>query len=77
MTLDSFLRAVGSGHGLFVALGVSFLAGIVACAVCPLPAASALAPSSTSLPARGAAASGAVRQSRRRRENLAMTKSAV
>ncbi len=37
ITLDEFLRAFGSGlgHGLFVALGVSFLAGILASAVCP------------------------------------------
>jgi cytochrome c-type biogenesis protein len=37
ITLDEFLRQFGSGlgHGLFVALGVSFLAGIVASAVCP------------------------------------------
>lgn len=35
MTLDEFLRQVGSGHGLSIALGVSFLAGIVASAVCP------------------------------------------
>lgn len=35
--LDEFLRGFGSslGHGLFVALGVSFLAGIMASAVCP------------------------------------------
>lgn len=35
MTLGEFLHAAGSGHGLFFALGVSFLAGIVASAVCP------------------------------------------
>lgn len=35
MTLDEFLRQVGSGHGFLVALGVSFLGGIVASAVCP------------------------------------------
>jgi hypothetical protein len=37
ITLDEFLRQFGSGlgHGLPVALGVSFLAGIVASAVCP------------------------------------------
>ena len=35
MTLEEFLRQIGSGHGLFVGLGVSFLAGIVAGAVCP------------------------------------------
>ena len=37
ITLDDFLRGFGSGlgHGLFVALGVSFLAGIMASAVCP------------------------------------------
>ena len=35
MTLDEFLRQVGSGHGLFVMLGVSLIAGIVASAVCP------------------------------------------
>jgi len=35
MTLDEFLRQVGSGHGLFVGLGISFFAGIVAGAVCP------------------------------------------
>lgn len=35
MTLDEFLRQVGSGHGVFVGLGISFLAGIVADAVCP------------------------------------------
>ncbi|HKC12344.1 MAG TPA: thiol:disulfide interchange protein, partial [Vicinamibacteria bacterium] len=37
ITLDEFLRQFGSGlgHGLFVALGVSFLAGIMASAVCP------------------------------------------
>ena len=35
MTLDAFLRQVGSGHGFLVALGVSFLGGIVASAVCP------------------------------------------
>ncbi len=37
MTLDAFLRDVGSGlgHGLLIALGVSFLAGIMASAVCP------------------------------------------
>ncbi len=33
--LEQFLREAGTGHGLFVALGVSFLAGIVASAVCP------------------------------------------
>jgi cytochrome c-type biogenesis protein len=37
MTLDAFLRDVGSGlgQGLPFALGVSFLAGIMASAVCP------------------------------------------
>lgn len=37
ITLDEFLRQFGSGlgHGLPVALGVSFLAGIMASAVCP------------------------------------------
>lgn len=35
MTLDEFLRQVGSGHGVLVALAISFLAGIVAGAVCP------------------------------------------
>ena len=35
MTLDAFLRQVGSGQGFLLALGVSFLAGIVASAVCP------------------------------------------
>jgi cytochrome c-type biogenesis protein len=35
MTLDAFLRQVGSGHGFLVALGVAFVAGIVASAVCP------------------------------------------
>lgn len=37
ITLDEFLRHFGSGleHGLFIALGVSFLAGIMASAVCP------------------------------------------
>jgi cytochrome c-type biogenesis protein len=37
MTLDAFLRDVGSGlgHGLLFALGVSLLAGIMASAVCP------------------------------------------
>ncbi len=37
MTLDEFLRQFGPGlgHGLFVAAGVSFLAGIMASAVCP------------------------------------------
>ncbi len=33
--LEQFLREAGTGHGLLVALGVSFLAGIVASAVCP------------------------------------------
>ena len=35
MTLDEFLRHVGSGHGFLVALGVSFLGGLVSSAVCP------------------------------------------
>ncbi len=35
MTLDEFLRQVGAGHGFLVALGVSFLGGIVSSAVCP------------------------------------------
>jgi cytochrome c-type biogenesis protein len=35
VTLDEFLRHVGSGHGFLVALGVSFLGGMVASAVCP------------------------------------------
>lgn len=35
MTLDEFLRHVGSGHGFLVALGVSFLGGMVSSAVCP------------------------------------------
>lgn len=37
ITLDEFLRQFGFGleHGLFVALGVSLLAGIMASAVCP------------------------------------------
>lgn len=37
MTLDAFLSDVGSGlgHGLVFALGVSFVAGIMASAVCP------------------------------------------
>lgn len=35
MTLDEFLRTMGSGHGLVVALGISFLAGVVASAICP------------------------------------------
>jgi len=37
ITLDEFLRQFGPGlgHGVFVALGVSFLAGIMASAVCP------------------------------------------
>ena len=35
MTLDEFLRQVGAGHGLLVALGVSFVGGIVSSAVCP------------------------------------------
>ncbi len=35
MTLDEFLRRVGSGHGFLVTLGITFLAGIVASAVCP------------------------------------------
>lgn len=35
MTLDSFLRQVGSGHGFPLALGITFVAGIVASAVCP------------------------------------------
>ncbi|MDP3767120.1 MAG: cytochrome c biogenesis protein CcdA [Dehalococcoidia bacterium] len=35
MTLDEFLRDVGSGHGFLVALGVSFLGGMVSSAVCP------------------------------------------
>lgn len=33
--LEQFLRQVGSEHGLAVALGISFVAGIVASAVCP------------------------------------------
>lgn len=35
MTLDEFLRHVDQGNGLLVTVGVSFLAGIVASAVCP------------------------------------------
>lgn len=35
MTLERFLEQAGSGHGALVALGVTFLAGIVASAVCP------------------------------------------
>ncbi len=35
ITLDEFLRHVGQGQGLLVTVGVSFLAGIVASAVCP------------------------------------------
>ena len=35
MTLDAFLRDAGSGHGFGIALGISFLGGIVASAVCP------------------------------------------
>lgn len=35
MTLDAFLRQVGSGHGFLLALGITFVAGIVASAVCP------------------------------------------
>lgn len=35
ITLDEFLRQVGSGHGLLLTVGVSFVAGIVASAVCP------------------------------------------
>lgn len=35
MTLEEFLRQVGSGHGFLVALGISFLGGTVAGAVCP------------------------------------------
>lgn len=35
MTLDEFLRDMGTGHGFLVALGISFLAGNVASAVCP------------------------------------------
>lgn len=35
ITLDEFLRHAGQGNGLLVTVGVSFLAGIVACAVCP------------------------------------------
>lgn len=35
MTLDEFLREMGTGHGFVVALGISFLAGAVASAVCP------------------------------------------
>lgn len=35
MTLDEFFRHVGQSNGLLVTVGVSFLAGIVASAVCP------------------------------------------
>ena len=35
MTLEEFLRQVGVGHGVLVVLGISFVAGIVAGAVCP------------------------------------------
>lgn len=35
MTLDEFLRQMGTGHGFIVALGIAFLAGGVASAVCP------------------------------------------
>lgn len=35
ITLDEFLRQVGSGHGLLLTVGVSFVAGVVASAVCP------------------------------------------
>lgn len=35
MTLDEFLRQMGSDHGFVVLLGISFLAGVVASAVCP------------------------------------------
>ena len=35
ITLDEFLRHAGQGNGLLVTVGVSFLAGMVACAVCP------------------------------------------
>lgn len=35
MTLERFLEQAGSGHGALVTLGVTFLAGIVASAVCP------------------------------------------
>lgn len=35
ITLDEFLRNVGQGNGLLVTVGVSFLAGMVASAVCP------------------------------------------
>jgi len=35
VTLEEFLRQMGSTHGLLATLGVTFLAGIVASAVCP------------------------------------------
>jgi len=35
VTLEEFLRQVGSGHGFVVALGVSVLGGLVSSAVCP------------------------------------------
>lgn len=35
MTLDEFLRQVGTGHGFLVVLGVSLLGGMVSSAVCP------------------------------------------
>jgi len=35
ITLDEFLRQVGTGHGLLLTTGVSCLAGVVASAVCP------------------------------------------
>ena len=35
ITLDEFLRHVGSGHGFLLTTGVSFFAGVVASAVCP------------------------------------------
>lgn len=35
MTLDEFLRQMGTDHAFVVLLGVSFLAGVVASAVCP------------------------------------------
>lgn len=35
MTLEQFLREMGTGHGFLVALGISFLAGNIASAVCP------------------------------------------
>ncbi len=35
ITLDEFLRHAGEGNGFLVTVGVSFMAGIVASAVCP------------------------------------------